>query len=116
MNDLSLSRCKQELIQVIKTVECLERGQISTRKNNPNAAAPLFIMQWRENGKHITKSVPRDQISEAFENIKTCSRIVYLFETYIKLMSRRTRNARLAKVKKNIANKSKRINVVKYKG
>ena len=88
----------KSLLQQMAAIDHMERGTISIIRNGPNG--PYFNFQGWENGRHFTRYVPADQEPALRENIEAYERFDALLQEYVRSVSDRSREQRLAGVKK----------------
>ena len=86
------------ILQQIAQIQTMERGKLSVIKQS--AAGPFYKIQAREQGKNLTRYVPRDQVSAVQEAIEGFQRFDSLTEQYARQLIDRTRQAIAAGSKK----------------
>jgi hypothetical protein len=88
----------EALLQQIASIERMERGTLCILRQGPNG--PYYNLQIREQGRHVSQYVPSDQEPLLRENIAAYEQFKSLVEEYVRLLSERSREQRLAGVKK----------------
>lgn len=76
----------------------MERGKLSVMRES--AAGPFYKLQAREQGKNVTRYVPREQVSAVQEAIKGYKQFQALTEQYAQEVITQTRAAIAAGSKK----------------
>jgi len=97
----SLAGNPQSILKEIAAIPCMERGKISVTRHTPQG--PLYNHQTWENGKNVTRYLPRDQVAAVQQAIDGFQRFKQLTEDYAQQIIRKTRADRAANVKKNRA-------------
>jgi hypothetical protein len=86
------------ILQQIASIPTMERGKLSVIKES--STGPFYKIQAREQGKNVTRYVPRDQVAAVQEAIKGYQRFESLTEQYAQQVINRTRQAIAAGSKK----------------
>lgn len=86
------------ILQQIAGIQTMERGKLSVLKES--SSGPFYKIQARENGKNVTRYVPRDQVPAVQEAIDGYQRFQNLTEQYARLKIEETRAAIAAGSKK----------------
>jgi hypothetical protein len=86
------------ILQQIAKIQTMERGKLSVIKESP--AGPFYKIQAREQGKNVTRYVPRDQVDAIQEAIEGYQRFESLTQQYAQQVIDRTRQAIAAGSKK----------------
>lgn len=86
------------LLQQIAAIERMERGTLCILREGPTG--PYYNFQTREAGRHVSQYVPREQAPLLRENIAAFEHFQGLVDEYVRLVSERSREERLAGVKK----------------
>jgi hypothetical protein len=86
------------ILQHIASIQTMERGKLSVIKES--ASGPFYKLQARENGKNVTRYVPRDEVPAVQEAIDGFQRFQALTEQYAQLKIQETRAAIAADSKK----------------
>jgi hypothetical protein len=89
----------QSVLQQIAEIQKIEKGTISVIREGPKGA--YYNHQCYENGKNVSRYVPRDQVDEFKEGIEGYQRFQTLVEEYVHLMVEKTRAERSGVSKKN---------------
>jgi len=86
------------ILQQIAKIQTMERGKLSVIKES--SAGPFYKIQAREQGKNLTRYVPREQVGAVQEAIEGYQRFKSLTEQYAQQIIERTRQAIAAGSKK----------------
>ena len=86
------------ILQQIANIQSMERGKLSVIKES--SAGPFYKIQAREQGKNLTRYVPREQVGAVQEAIEGYQRFKSLTEQYAQQIIDRTRQAIAAGSKK----------------
>jgi len=86
------------ILQQIAKIQTMERGKLSVIKES--SAGPFYKIQAREQGKNLTRYVPREQVGAVQEAIAGYQRFKSLTEQYAQEVIGRTRQAIAAGSKK----------------
>jgi hypothetical protein len=89
----------QSVLQQIAEIQKIEKGTISIIREGPKG--PYYNHQCYENGKNVSRYVPRDQVADYKQAIEGHQRFQTLVEEYVHLMVEKTRAERTAGSKKN---------------
>lgn len=90
----------QTLLQQIAQISHLEPGKLCIIRQGPEG--PYYKLQCRENGKNLTRYVPRDQAPVVAAHTANYERFQSLVAAYVALVANRTRTEREAGFKKKI--------------
>ena len=88
----------QAILQQIAAIKTMERGKLSVLRESPSG--PFYKIQARENGKNVTRYVPRDQVVATEEAVQGYQKFQDLTEQYAELKIQETRAAIAAGSKK----------------
>lgn len=88
----------QAILQQIAEIKTMDRGKLSVLREG--ASGPFYKIQARENGKNVTRYVPRDQVPATEEAIQGYQKFQDLTEQYAELKIQETRAAIAAGSKK----------------
>jgi len=88
----------QVLLQQMAQIQQMERGKLCVIRQGP--AGPYYNHQTWENGKNISRYVPRQEVEAVEQAIAGYQKFVALSEQYVQLMVGETRAERAAGVKK----------------
>ena len=88
----------QVLLHQIAQLPHLERGKLCILRQGPNG--PYYNHQTWENGKNVSRYVPRDQVPAIQEAIDGYHQFQDLTEQYVKTMIEKTRAERSSGAKK----------------
>lgn len=86
------------ILQQIAQIQSMERGKLSIIKES--ASGPFYKLQARENGKNVTRYVPREQAPALREAIEGYKQFQTLTEQYAREVITQTRAAIAAGSKK----------------
>jgi hypothetical protein len=86
------------VLQQIAQIQSMERGKLSVIKES--AAGPFYKLQARENGKNLTRYVPREQVPAVQEAIEGYKQFQTLTGRYADEVIMQTRAAIAAGSKK----------------
>src|SRR6266542_2393335 len=86
------------LLQEIAGIQTMERGTLSVIKES--SAGPFYKIQAREDGKNLTRYVPREQVAAVQEAIHGYQRFESLTEQYAQRVIAQTRQTIAADSKK----------------
>jgi hypothetical protein len=89
----------QSVLQQIAQIQKIEKGTICVIREGPKG--PYYNHQCYENGKNVSRYVPRDQVEQFKQGIEGYQRFQILVEEYVHLMVEQTRAERSAVSKKN---------------
>jgi hypothetical protein len=88
----------EALLQQISQIQRLDRGTVSVLRQGPEG--PYYNHQCYENGRNVSRYVPRGQVAELKEALEAYHRFAELVEQYVQLMVEKTRAERQAGSKK----------------
>jgi hypothetical protein len=86
------------LLQQIADIQAMERGKLSIIKES--SAGPFYKLQARENGRNVTRYIPREQAPAVQEAIAGYQRFEALTEEYARQVISHTRATIAAGAKK----------------
>ena len=86
------------LLQQIADIQVMERGKLSIIKEGPSG--PFYKLQARENGKNVTRYIPRAQAPAIQVAIEGYQRFEALTEAYARQVIANTRATMAADFKK----------------
>ena len=86
------------ILEQITSIQSMERGKLSVIKES--SAGPFYKLQARENGKNVTRYVPREEVPAVQAAIDGYQRFQALTEQYARLKIEETRAAIAAGFKK----------------
>lgn len=86
------------ILQQIAQIQSMERGKLSIIKES--ASGPFYKLQARENGKNLTRYVPREQVPAVREALEGYKQFQALTEQYAQEVIGQTRAAIAAGSKK----------------
>ena len=88
----------QVLLQQIAQIQHMERGKLCILREGP--AGPYYNHQTWENGKNVSRYVPRDQVPAFQEAIAGYEEFQHLTQEYAELVIQKTRTELASGVKK----------------
>lgn len=88
-----------QLLQQIAQIQHMEPGKLCVLRQGPNG--PYYNIQWREQGKAISRYVPADQLEVLAQHTANYQTFQNLVDQYAQLIIQRTRAERAAGFKKN---------------
>ncbi len=86
------------ILQQISQIQHMEPGKLCVMRQGPNG--PYYNLQWREQGKAISRYVPNEQIDLVAEHTANYQTFQGLVSQYAQLIVERTRAERAAGFKK----------------
>ena len=95
---MNIQHSLSSILQQIANIQTMERGKLSVIKES--SAGPFYKIQAREQGKNLTRYVPREQVGALQEAIEGYQRFKSLTEQYAQQVIERTRLAIAAGSKK----------------
>jgi hypothetical protein len=101
---MSTSNSLTGILQQIADIPTMERGKLSIIKES--AAGPFYKLQARENGRNVTRYIPREQAAAVQEAVEGYQRFAVLTEDYARQVITNTRTAMAAGFKKKPARRS----------
>jgi hypothetical protein len=87
-----------QLLQQIAQIQHMEPGKLCILRQGPNG--PYYNLQWREQGKALSRYVPADQVEGLAQHTANYQRFQNLVDQYAQLIIERTRAERAAGFKK----------------
>ena len=91
------SDCAQ-LLHRIAQIKHMEPGKLCVMRQGPNG--PYHNLQWREDGKALSRYVPSDQVEAVAQNTANYEQFQVLVAQYAQLIIEQTRAGRTAGFKK----------------
>ena len=88
----------QVLLQQIAQIQHMERGKLCILREGPEG--PFYNHQSWENGKNVSRYVPRDQVPAFQEAIAGYEKFQKLIEAYSQLLIQQTRAELVTSLKK----------------
>ena len=88
----------ESILQEIAQIQRLDRGTLSIIRQGPEG--PYYNHQCYEQGKNVSRYVPREQVAQLQEEIGDYRRFQQLVEQYVQLLVHKTRAERAAGLKK----------------
>ncbi len=95
---MNASNSLPDILQQIAQIQSMERGKLSVIKES--ASGPFYKLQARENGKNVTRYVPREQVPAVQEALEGYKQFQSLTEHYADEVITQTRAAIAAGSKK----------------
>jgi hypothetical protein len=102
------------ILHQISSIQTMERGKLSVIKES--SSGPFYKLQARENGKNLTRYIPRDEAPAVQEAINGYRQFQALTEQYAQLKIEETRAVMAAgskkknRVRRSSSPKSKKSN------
>ena len=87
-----------KLLEQIATIQQMEPGKLCVMRQGPDG--PYYNLQCREQGKTVSRYVPRDQVEVVGEHIANHQQFRALVDTYAQHIIDQTRRERLEGAKK----------------
>lgn len=87
-----------KLLEQIATIQQMEPGKLCVMRQGPDG--PYYNLQCREQGKTVSRYVPRDQVEVVGEHIANHQQFRTLVDTYAQHIIDQTRRERLEGAKK----------------
>ena len=88
----------QAILEELAQIQHLDRGTLSVIRQGPEG--PYYNHQCYENGKNVTRYVPREQVADLQQAMENFRRFQQLTEQYAQLLVEKTRAERKTGVKK----------------
>ena len=95
---MNTQKSLSSILEQIARIQTMERGKLSVIKES--SAGPFYKIQAREQGKNLTRYVPREQVGAVQEAIEGYQRFESLTQQYAQQVIDRTRQAIAAGSKK----------------
>jgi hypothetical protein len=94
-----------KVLEKIAQIQRMEPGKLCVMRQGPDG--PYYNLQCREQGKTVSRYVPRDQVAAVTEHTTNHQEFRALVETYAQQIFEQTRRERLgAAKKKTLPNRS----------
>ncbi len=87
-----------QILQQIAQIQHMEPGKLCVMRQGPNG--PYYNLQWREQGKAISRYVPNDQVESVAQHTANYQTFQELVGQYAQLIIEQTRAERAASLKK----------------
>ena len=87
-----------QLLQQIARIQHMEPGKLCVLRQGPTG--PYYNLQWREEGKALSRYVPADQVEVLAQHTANYQTFQRLVDQYAQLIIERTRAERAAGFKK----------------
>lgn len=87
-----------QILQQLAQIQHMEPGKLCVMRQGPNG--PYYNLQWREQGKAVSRYVPSDQVEAVTQNTTNYQTFQNLVSQYAQLIIERTRAERGAGFKK----------------
>jgi len=87
-----------QLLQQIARIQHMEPGKLCVLRQGPTG--PYYNLQWREEGKALSRYVPADQVEVLAQHTANYQTFQSLVDQYAQLIIERTRAERAAGFKK----------------
>jgi len=92
------------LLHQIAQIQHMEPGKLCLMRQGPKG--PYYNLQWREDGKAISRYVPSDQVQAVTQNTANYGRFQTLMNQYAQIIIEQTRAEQATGVKKTSSPKS----------
>jgi hypothetical protein len=89
---------RTQLLHRIAQIQHMEPGKLCVMRQGPNGA--YHNLQWREDGKALSRYVPSDQVEAVAQNTANYEQFQVLVAQYAQLIIERTRAERTTGFKK----------------
>jgi hypothetical protein len=89
----------QSVLQQIAQIQQMEKGSLHVIRQGPSG--PYHNLQFTENGKHVSRYVPQDQVDQVRQAIDGYHQFTRLTDQYAQIVIQRTR-AEIGGVKKKL--------------
>ena len=89
-----------KLLEQLTQIQRMERGKLCVMRQGPDG--PYYNLQCREQGKTVSRYVPRDQVDAVAEHTANHRKFMALVEEYTEHIIEQTRRERLEGQKKRI--------------
>lgn len=87
-----------KLLEQLTQIQRMERGKLCVMRQGPDG--PYYNLQGREQGKTVSRYVPRDQVEAVAEHIANHRKFMAVVEEYTEHVIEQTRRERLEGSKK----------------
>ena len=87
-----------QILYRIGQIQYMEPGKLCVMRQGPTG--PYYNLQWREDGKAISRYVPSDQVESVAQNTANYEQFQVLVAQYARLIIEQTRAERAAGFKK----------------
>ena len=87
-----------QILNHLRQIQHMEPGKLCVIRQGPNG--PYYNLQWREDGKAISRYVPSDQVETVAQNTANYEQFQTLVAQYAQLIIKQTRAERDAAFKK----------------
>ncbi len=94
MNSIS----RESLLAQIAQIESMEPGKLCLIRQGPNG--PYYNLQCREQGKNVTRYIPRDQLELAQTHTANFQQFQALVDQYVELVATQSRALREGQIQK----------------
>lgn len=98
INTSGMNKKSESLLQQIAQIQQMERGKLSVMREGPQG--PYFKLQRWENGKNVSRYVPRDQAPAVQEAVAGYKQFQEVAEHYAEEIIQQTRTEIAANSKK----------------
>ena len=87
-----------QILHRIAQIQHMEPGKLCVMRQGPNG--PYYNLQWRQDGKAISRYVPSDQVEAVAQNTANYEQFEVLVTQYAQLIIEQTRAERMSGFKK----------------
>lgn len=96
--EMSSKPTPKSILEDIAQIQRMDRGTVSVLRQGPEGA--YYNHQCYENGRNVSRYVPREQVADLHEAVEGYRRFEQLMGQYVQLMVEKTRAERAAGSKK----------------
>ena len=89
----------QSALHLIAQIDSMEKGSLHVIRQGPEG--PYYNLQFIENGKHVSRYVPRSQVEQVRQAIEGYHQFTRLTDEYAQMIIEKTRAERLEGAKTN---------------
>jgi hypothetical protein len=93
-----------QILHRIAQIQHMEPGKLCVMRQGPNG--PYYNLQWRQDGKAISRYVPSDQVEAVAQNTANYEQFEVLVTRYAQLIIEQTRAERTGGFKKTSPRRS----------
>jgi hypothetical protein len=95
---VNLRRTPEAILQQIASIHSMEKGTLSILRQTPRG--PVCNFQRWDKGRNRSEYIRPEQVPLVEENLKAFEQFQALIDLYVQVLSARTRDERLAGIKK----------------
>jgi hypothetical protein len=90
-----------QILRQIAQIQHMEPGKLCVMRQGPSG--PYYNLQWREDGKALSRYVPGEQVELVAQNTANYERFQALVDQYAQVLIEQTRAERTTGLKKSIS-------------